>query len=92
MNFLRRYNLISNSSQIPRTSFHNVPGGTGLGKTKIFGPLMLPLGSSVKLYKYLTPKLDSNGRISQQFQKLTSLLQSINRFHWQSFSQQEKGH
>ena len=69
MNFLRRYNLISNSSQIPRTSFHNVPEGTGLGKTKVFGPLMLPLGSSVKLYKYLTPKLDSNGRISQQFQK-----------------------
>ena len=91
MNFLRRYNLISNSSQIPRTSFHNVPEGTGLGKTKVFGPLMLPLGSSVKLYKYLTPKLDSNGRISQQFQKTHLLVAKHRSFPLAKFLSTRKG-
>ena len=91
MNFLRRYNLISNSSQIPRTSFHNVLEGAGLGKTKIFGPLMLPLGSSVKLYKYLTPKSDSNGRISQQFQKTHLLVAKHKSFPLAKFLSTRKG-
>ena len=91
MNFLRRYNLISNSSQIPRTSFHNVREGTGLGKTKIFGPLMLPLGSSVKLYKYLTPKPDNSGRIMQQFQTTHLLVAKHKSFPLAKFLSTRKG-
>ncbi len=69
MKFLRRYNLISNSSLIPKSSFQNIKDGNGLGRTKVFGPLMLPQGTSVKLYKYLTPKLDNIGRVPKQYQK-----------------------
>ena len=90
MKFLRRYNLISNSTQIPKSSFQNVREGNGLGRTKVFGQLMLPQGSSVKLYKYLRPKLDPNGRTPSRFQKTHLLVAKHKSMPLSKFLSQRK--